>query len=264
MAVFSPRRTKYNLKEAARMAEQKVLRGKIALVTGGSRGLGSSIAVALADAGADIALNYRTRKGEAHDVCTVIEERGRRCLTVQADVSSATDVLDMVATIEQRLGSVDILVNNAGMAKPQSLAEIDEVSWDQTLDTNLKSAFLATQAVLSPMRKNRWGRIINISSVAAQLGGLIGPHYAASKAGLIGLTHSYAALLAKEGITVNAVAPALIATDMIRDNANARREIIPVGRFGEAREVSDVVVMLACNGYMTGQTVNVNGGWYMT
>ena len=114
------------------------------------------------------------------------------------------------------------------------------------------------------MRAAKWGRIINLSSVAAQTGGVIGPHYAASKAGIIGLTHSYAALLAKEGITVNAIAPALIETDMIRDNPRATPALIPVGRFGTVEEVADVVVTLATNGYITGQTINVNGGWYMS
>ena len=124
--------------------------------------------------------------------------------------------------------------------------------------------FLMTQAVLPAMRKRRWGRIINLSSVAAQLGGVIGPHYAASKAGCLGLTHSYAALLAKEGITVNAIAPALIETEMVASNPRARSDIIPIGRFGEVEEVAEVALLLARNGYITGQTVNINGGWYMS
>lgn len=237
--------------------------GKVALVTGGSRGLGASIALALAHAGADVAVNYRSRELEAREIRAAIEDSGRRCMTVQADVSDAGDVLRMVAAVERSLGSVSILVNNAGIARRQPLSEIDEAGWDETMDTNLKSAFLVTQAVIPGMRKGGWGRIINVSSVAAQTGGVVGPHYAASKAGLIGLTHSYASLLAEANITVNAVAPALIATDMIADISIARQELIPIGRFGEADEVSAVVVMLAMNGYMTGQTVNVNGGMYM-
>jgi 3-oxoacyl-[acyl-carrier protein] reductase len=114
------------------------------------------------------------------------------------------------------------------------------------------------------MRRRRWGRIINLSSVAAQLGGVVGPHYAASKAGVLGLTHSYATLLAKEGITANAIAPALIATEMVTKNPNARPDLIPLGRLGTVEEVAEVVVMLASNGYITGQTINVNGGWYMS
>jgi 3-oxoacyl-[acyl-carrier protein] reductase len=141
---------------------------------------------------------------------------------------------------------------------------ITEQDWDEVLTVNLKSMFLVTQAVLPGMRQCKWGRIINLSSVAAQLGGVIGAHYAASKAGAIGLMHSYAALLAEEGITANAIAPALIKTEMITSNPKARPDLIPIGRFGTVEEVADVVVMLACNGYITGQTISVNGGWYMT
>ncbi len=169
----------------------------------------------------------------------------------------------MVATIESELGPVQILINNAGISRQQPLDEILENDWDEIIDVNLKSAFLVSQAVLSQMRSKHWGRIIMMSSVAAQTGGVIGPHYAASKAGMIGLTHSYAALLAKEGITVNAVAPALIATEMMAQNKKARADLIPIGRFGSTEEVADVVIMLVKNGYMTGQTINVNGGWYM-
>ena len=132
------------------------------------------------------------------------------------------------------------------------------------IDVNLKSCFLVTQAVLPGMRSRKWGRIINISSVAAQTGGVVGPHYAASKAGMLGLTRFYASRLAKEGITVNAIAPALIATEMVAANPNARPDLIPVGRFGDVDEVAEVAVMLARNGYLTGQTINVNGGWYLS
>jgi 3-oxoacyl-[acyl-carrier protein] reductase len=170
----------------------------------------------------------------------------------------------MVEQIENELGVISILVNNAGISRPQPLDQITEGDWDEILSVNLKSMFLATQAVLPAMRKQRWGRIINLSSVAAQLGGIIGPHYAASKAGCLGLTHSYAALLAREGITVNAIAPAMIETEMITSNPKARPDIIPIGRFGKVEEAAEVAVMLARNGYITGQTINVNGGWYMS
>lgn len=170
----------------------------------------------------------------------------------------------MVAHVESELGPISILVNNAGIARPQKIEEITEGDWDEVIDVNLKSAFLVTQAVLPGMRAARWGRIIFVSSVAAQVGGVVGPNYAASKAGMIGLTHSYANLLAKEGITVNAVAPALIETEMVLSNPKARPDLIPVGRFGTSEEVADVAVMLATNGYITGQTINVNGGWYMS
>jgi 3-oxoacyl-[acyl-carrier protein] reductase len=240
------------------------LSGKVALVTGASRGIGKAIAIALASAGADVAVNYRSREREANETCTEIEKLGRRSVAVSADVSVAADVARLIATVESELGPVAILVNNAGVTRPQPLDEITEQDWDDILDINLKSMFLVTQAVLPKMRAARWGRIINLSSVAAQLGGVVGPHYAASKAGVIGLTHSYAHLLAKEGITVNAIAPALIETEMVTSNPNARADLIPVGRFGTVEETADVAVMLARNGYVTGQTINVNGGWYMS
>ncbi len=240
--------------------------GKVALVTGANRGIGKGIALALAQAGADVAVNFRSDEDEAaaKAVCAEIERSGRRALAVKADVSAGKEVSKMVETVREKLGEVLILVNNAGISRPQPIEEIKEEDWDLIHNVNLKSMFLVTQAVLPAMRKQRSGRIINLSSVAAQLGGIIGPHYAASKAGAIGLTHSYASLLAKEGITVNAIAPALIVTDMITSNPKARPEITPVGRFGTVEEVAEVAVMLARNGYMTGQTISPNGGWYMT
>jgi 3-oxoacyl-[acyl-carrier protein] reductase len=170
----------------------------------------------------------------------------------------------LVRSTEEILGPVDILVNNAGIARPQPIEDIREEDWDDLIAANLKSCFLACQAVLPGMRRRGWGRIVNISSVAAQVGGVVGPHYAASKAGMIGLTHFYASRLAKEGITCNAIAPALVKTDMVAANPNARPDLIPVGRFGDPDEVADVVVMLARNGYITGQTFSVNGGWFMS
>jgi 3-oxoacyl-[acyl-carrier protein] reductase len=240
------------------------LTGKIALVTGGSRGIGRAAALALAKAGADVAVNFNRREAEAQAVCAEVEAAGCRALAVKADVSKAAEVARLVETVGKGLGSIGILVNNAGISRPQPLSEITEQDWDDILTVNLKSMFLVTQAVLSGMRQRRWGRIINLSSVAAQLGGVIGPHYAASKAGAIGLTHSYASLLAKEGITANAIAPALIETKMITSNPKARPDLVPMGRFGKVEEVADAVVMLVSNGYITGQTISVNGGWYMT
>jgi 3-oxoacyl-[acyl-carrier protein] reductase len=238
--------------------------GRIALVTGASRGIGRAIAVALARAGCDVAVNYRERKEQAHAVADEITASGRRAAVVQADVSRSAEVVAMVRAIERQLGGIDVLVNNAGATRPQKLEDITEQDFDDMISLNLKSCFLVTQAVLPGMRARRWGRIINLSSVAAQTGGVVGPHYAASKAGVIGLTHSYAARLAGEGITANAVAPALVDTDMVRSNPNASAGLIPVGRFGTVEETAEVVVMLARNGYITGQTINVNGGWYMS
>ncbi|MGA2477306.1 MAG: 3-oxoacyl-ACP reductase family protein [Spirochaetia bacterium] len=246
------------------MSGREELKGKNVLVTGGSRGIGREVARAFAKAGANVALSYLNSESEAHSLLSELKGCGVRCIAVRADVSKGTDVQRLMQTVQDGMGSVQVLVNNAGISKPQKLDEISEKDWDELIGTNLKSAFLVTQAALPEMRSNHWGRIIIMSSVAAQLGGVVGPHYAASKAGLIGLAHSYAALLAKEGITVNAIAPALIATEMVRQNKNARADLIPVGRFGTTEEVADVVLMLAANGYMTGQTVNVNGGWYMS
>jgi 3-oxoacyl-[acyl-carrier protein] reductase len=238
--------------------------GKVALVTGASRGIGRGIAVALAEAGVDVAVNYLAQAGAAQETCKQVQAHARRAVAIQADVSQALEVARLTRDVEERLGPVEILVNNAGITRPQPLNEITEQDWDELLDTNLKSMFLVTQQVLPGMRARHWGRIINLSSVAAQTGGVVGPHYAASKAGVLGLTHSYAALLAKEGITVNAIAPALIYTEMVAVNPKARADLIPVGRFGAVEEVAEVAVMMARNGYITGQTINVNGGWYMS
>ncbi|HTR26346.1 MAG TPA: 3-oxoacyl-ACP reductase family protein [Terriglobales bacterium] len=240
------------------------LKGRAALVTGGSRGIGAAVTLALAKAGADVAVNYRERDDAAKAVCGEIRGMGRKAIAVQADVSVAADVKRMVAEVESLLGGIDILVNNAGIARPRRLEEITESEWDEVLSVNLKSVFLVTQGVVGGMRHKKWGRIINLSSVAAQTGGAVGAHYAASKAGIIGLTHSCAAALVKEGITVNAIAPALIETDMVTSNPNASPALIPMGHFGAADDVASVAVMLALNDYMTGQTISVNGGWYMS
>jgi len=244
--------------------ERDNLSGRVALVTGASRGIGRAIALALAAEGADVAINYLTHEVEAQETCALVKSYNRSCIAVHADVSIAEDVNRLAETIEGELGAISVLVNNAGVTRPQPLDSITEQDWDEIVAVNLKSVFLVTQAVLPRMRAARWGRIINLSSVAAQLGGVVGPHYAASKAGVLGLTHSYAALLAKEGITVNAIAPALINTEMVASNPRARPELIPVGRLGTVEEVAEVAVMLARNAYLTGQTININGGWYMS
>ncbi len=240
------------------------LNGRIALVTGADRGIGRAIALALAENGMHVGVNYRTRKREAEEVRLQIESLGRRSMIIQADVSVANEVTSMVETMQRELGPVNVLVNNAGIAKRESIEAITEESWDHVLAVNLKSQFLLIQGVLPGMRRQKWGRIINLSSAAAQTGGITGAHYSASKAGILGLTHYYAAQLIKEGITVNAVAPALIRTEMVTKDLKATEELIPVGRFGTVEEVADAAVLLAGNGYITGQTINVNGGWYMS
>lgn len=243
---------------------KKELSERVALITGASRGIGRAAAVALGAAGVKVIINFRTREAEAQKTLAEVQQSGGQGMVLGADVGIASEVAGLMAAAEQALGPIGILVNNAGISRPQPLEEISERDWDEVLATNLKSMFLVTQAVLPGMRRRRWGRIINLSSVAAQLGGVIGPHYAASKAGVLGLTHSYAALLAGEGITVNAIAPALIETEMVTSNPKARPNLIPVGRFGTVEEVADIIMMLAGNGYLTGQTISVNGGWHMT
>jgi 3-oxoacyl-[acyl-carrier protein] reductase len=218
----------------------------------------------MAEAGSDVVINYRARQDEALAVESEIRQFGRRCQCVQADVSRKADVDRLVREAEKEFGAIDILVNNAGIARTQTIEQVTEQDWDDLIQANLKSCFLVTQAVLPGMRARKWGRIINVSSVAAQVGGVVGPHYAASKAGMHGLTHFYAAHLVNEGITANAIAPALIETEMVTSNLNASPDRIPVGRFGMPHEVADVAVMLASNAYITGQTINVNGGWYMS
>jgi 3-oxoacyl-[acyl-carrier protein] reductase len=240
------------------------LKDRIALVTGASRGIGAGIALALARSGASVAVNYRERAGAAQQVCADIRALGRNALAVQADVSVAAEVRRMVGDVERELGPIDILVNNAGIAIPRKLEDITESEWDMVLNINVKSMFLVTQAVIGGMRQRKWGRILNLSSVAAQTGGAVGAHYASSKAAMIGFTHSCANAYVKEGITANAIAPALIETDMVTANLNASPALIPMGHFGAVDDVASVAVMLATNGYMTGQTISVNGGWYLT
>ena len=235
------------------------LNGHTALVTGASRGIGAAIAIALAEAGAAIAVNYRERADEADAVVAKIREFGGRATGIAADVSQAAAVAKMVDLASSALGAIDILVNNAGLAIVRNIDDLTESDFDQTIAVNLKSAFLCTQAVLPVMRAKKWGRIVNISSGAARGAGAIGVHYNASKAGMEGLTRGYAARLVKEGITVNAVAPSLIETDMMRGRSDLARNI-PLGRLGQPGEVAQAVLMVLGNAYMTGQTIILNGG----
>src|SRR5215468_8540706 len=239
------------------MAE--TLRGKVALVTGGSRGIGAAIAKDLSRAGAAVAINYRAQADQAHELVEALRSAGRRAIAVQGDVSQGPAVAKMVERVKSELGGIDILINNAGIAITRGIDDLSEADFDQTIAVNLKSAFLCTQAVLPMMQQRRWGRIVNISSGAARGAGAIGPHYNASKAGIEGLSRGYAARLVKDGITVNAVAPSLIETDMMKGQPNLVSRI-PLGRFGTPEEVAKVVMMLIDNPYMTGQTVAMSGG----
>lgn len=235
------------------------LRGHVALVTGGSRGIGAAIVKALGEAGCAVAVNYRERAAEAEELAKAIVKAGGGAVAVGADVSKPDAVAAMVERANRELGPIDILVNNAGIAIVRGVDDLSEADFDQTMLVNLKSAFLCTQAVLAGMRARKWGRIVNISSGAARGAGAIGPHYNASKAGMEGLTRGYAARLVKAGITVNAVAPSLIETDMMKGQPHLVSRI-PLGRFGQPAEVAKAVMMLIDNPYMTGQTIAMSGG----
>jgi 3-oxoacyl-[acyl-carrier protein] reductase len=235
------------------------LNNRVALVTGGSRGIGQAIAISLAEAGSAVAVNFREKAAEARNVAETISRAGGRAMAIGADVSQAAEVAAMVAAVESELGPVDVLVNNAGIGLVRTVDELSEDDFDRTIAVNLKSVFLCTQAVVPGMRSRKWGRIVNISSGAARGAGGVGPHYNASKAGMEGMTRGYAARLVKDGITVNAVAPSLIETDMVSAVASSAARI-PLGRFGTPEECAQVVMMLVGNEYMTGQTVALSGG----
>jgi 3-oxoacyl-[acyl-carrier protein] reductase len=236
------------------------LNNRVALVTGGSRGIGRAIAVSLAEAGAAIAVNYRDKAAEARNVTETIRGAGGRAMVVGADVSQAAEVAAMMAAVERDLGPVDVLINNAGIGLVRTVDDLTEDDFDRTIAVNLKSVFLCTQAVVPGMRARQWGRIVNISSGAARGAGGVGPHYNASKAGMEGMTRGYAARLVKDGITVNAVAPSLIETDMVRSGVASSPARIPLGRFGTPEECAQAVLMVIGNAYMTGQTVALSGG----
>ena len=233
------------------------LQGRVALVTGASRGIGRAIALALAERGSAVAVNFQTRSGDADAVVAEIRSAGGRAIAIRADVSISAEVAELVARAVGELGPVDVLVNNAGIA----ISGVREEDFDRGIAINLKSAFLCTEAVLPAMTARRWGRIVNISSGAARGPGLLGVVYNASKAGLEGLTRGYALRTAKDGSTVNAIAPGPTDTEMGAPlKAGGVEARIPVGRMGEAEEVAQAAVMVIGNGFITGQTIAVNGG----
>ncbi|MFO0908049.1 MAG: SDR family NAD(P)-dependent oxidoreductase [Isosphaeraceae bacterium] len=240
------------------------LEGRVAVVTGASRGIGRSVALALAEAGCHVVVNYRQRSQMAEETAEQVRATGRKALVAQADVADPDQVTALAARVHDAFGVPGIVINNAGMAEPRPLNELTLADFDAAIAVNLRSAFLVTQAFLPAMREAGWGRLIFVSSVAAQVGGVVGPHYAASKAGLHGLAHAYASVLAREGITANVIAPALVDTEMVRNNPRASAAILPVGRFGTVEETTALIVAVAGNAYVTGQTFNVNGGWYFS
>jgi 3-oxoacyl-[acyl-carrier protein] reductase len=242
------------------------LEGRVALVTGASRGIGRACAIRLAREGSDVAVNYHASPEAAREVVAAIEEMGRRAFPVGADMASAEDVEAMVDEVERRLGPVDILVNNAGIHKHEKSWESSVEDWDRIIGVNLTGAYLTSRLLGPRMAERGWGRIINISSVVADVGSDHEAHYTASKAGMHGLTKSLALELSPGGVTVNAVAPGWIRTDMTADVTDEEWDEalaeIPLGRIGEPEEIASVVVYLASPeaSYVTGQVLHVNGG----
>ncbi|PLT34243.1 3-oxoacyl-[acyl-carrier-protein] reductase [Bacillus sp. V5-8f] len=245
------------------------LEGKAALVTGASRGIGRAIALELARLGANVAVNYSGSEAKANEVVDEIKVIGRSAIAVQCDVSNAESVTSMVKSVIDEFGSLDILVNNAGITRDNLLMRMKEEEWDSVINTNLKGVFLCTKAVTRQMMKQRSGRIINIASIVGVSGNPGQANYVAAKAGVIGLTKTAAKELATRGITVNAVAPGFISTDMTDKLSEEVKEAmlkqIPLARFGDPQDIAGVTAFLAseAGSYMTGQTLHVDGGMVM-
>jgi 3-oxoacyl-[acyl-carrier protein] reductase len=242
------------------------LHGRVALITGASRGIGRAIALQLAEAGADIAIGYEQNRTGAEALAQQVVRLGRRAIAVKGDLNDPPQIETLVQSVEDALGRIDILVSNAAIGPHRSLEAITVEEWDQVMQVNLRAGFLLAQRLIPNMREHRWGRIIFISSVAAFTGGVVGPHYAASKAGQIGLMHALAGPLAPSGITVNVVAPALIDGGMVLPGGEEmHRQLasrLPVGRFGHPEEVAETVLLLVGNAFITAQTISVDGGLY--
>jgi 3-oxoacyl-[acyl-carrier protein] reductase len=235
--------------------------GRVALVTGGSGGIGRQLALRLADAGAAVAVCYSASPEPAEAVARAIADGGGRAVALRGDLALPGTAAELVAAAEEALGPVDVLVANAGTAPRQTLDEITVDDWDRVLAVNLRAPFQLAQSAVPGMRERGWGRILFVSSVAAFIGGVIGPHYAASKSGLHGLTYFLAGRLAKDGITVNTIAPALVEdTGMLPGTPDELRSMIPVGRLGRPEEVADLAVALLGNAYLTGKVVLLDGG----
>lgn len=246
-----------------------MLNGKIAVVTGGSRGIGRAVATTLAEAGADVAIFYAGNHAAAEETINQVKAAGRQGMALKVDVSDSTQVDAAMKEVLSAFGRIDILVNNAGITRDNLLMRLKEEEWDQVINTNLKGVFLCTKAVVRPMMKQKSGRIINISSVVGVAGNPGQANYVAAKAGVIGLTKTTAKEFASRGITVNAIAPGFIATDMtaVLDEQLKKQLLseIPLGYFGEPSDIAEAVKFLASDSarYITGQTLHVNGGMLM-
>ena len=254
---------------AAQVASAKILAGKTALVTGASRGIGRATALALAGAGANVAINYQQSAEAAWAVCSAVRKLGAHAETFQANVSEEEDAGMMVQAALKEFGRVDILVNNAGITRDKSFLKMTKSIWDEVLGVNLTGPFNMTQAVLPGMIEAGWGRIINIASIVGQMGNFGQANYAVTKGGLIAFTKTLAREVARKGVTVNAVAPGFIETDMTKDVPEAGLEAVkamtPMARLGQPEEVAAAVLFLAAPqaSYITGQVLAVNGGMYM-
>ncbi|MFZ1026796.1 MAG: 3-oxoacyl-[acyl-carrier-protein] reductase [Limnoraphis robusta] len=244
------------------------LKEQVAIITGASRGIGRAIAIALASEGANIVVNYASSSGAADELVSEITNSGGNAIARQADVSQADQVDTLISSVMEKWGRIDILVNNAGITRDTLLLRMKPEEWQAVIDLNLTGVFLCTRAVSKIMLKQRSGRIINIASVAGQMGNPGQANYSAAKAGVIGFTKTVAKELASRGLTVNAVAPGFIETDMTKDLKNTEDilKFIPLGRYGQPQEVAGMVRFLAADpaaAYITGQVFNVDGGMVM-
>jgi 3-oxoacyl-(acyl-carrier-protein) reductase len=249
--------------------QMKELAGKVCLVTGGSRGIGRAIVTTMADAGADVAFTYQHSKEQADALAAATRQKGVRCQAYKADMASPEDMRALAQKVMQEFGHIAILVNNAGINRDKSFLKMTKDMWDQVMRVNLDGVFHTTQLVAQDMVATGWGRIINISSIVGQTGNFGQSNYAATKGAIISLTESLARELARKGITVNAVAPGFIETDMINgmpaEALDHVRAQTPMGRLGKPEEIAEAVTFLASPraSYITGQVLGVNGGMYM-
>jgi 3-oxoacyl-[acyl-carrier protein] reductase len=237
----------------------------VALITGGSRGIGAATARRLAADGHDVAVAYRSDAQGAERVAADVREHGRRSAIFAADLADVEASRSLVEAVQSELGPVDILIANAGVNDPpeQDVRKVSVEDWDRFMAINLRAPFLVSREVIGGMLDRRFGRIVLLSSVAAYTGGIVGPHYAASKAGLHGLAHSLSQMASGSGVTVNVVAPALVVTDMLPSDDQAQAELakrIPVGRLGQPEEVADLIAAVVANGYLTNQSILIDGG----